>query len=258
MFGNFGFTNQNMPGGPRPSQKGKTVNNTRYYELLEVDKNVSAEDLKKAYRKKCLKEHPDKGGSAEKFADIGKAYETLSDPQKRAAYDKFGEEGMKPGGAQEFFTNMFEKKNKGPQKTKSVVHPIKCTLEELYNGKKSRIRINRDRICKACKGIGGEQANNVKCEMCLGSGKIMKSVMTSFGQYKDIKEPCECCNGEGEIRPELNKCKVCNGKKVVVEPKVIEVTIDKGSPDGYKYYFHGEADEFPGKEPGDVVFVVQQ
>ena len=69
----------------------------RYYDLLGVKKNATNDELKKAYRKKALKEHPDKGGDPEKFKDISKAYETLSDPQKRAAYDKYGEENIKKG-----------------------------------------------------------------------------------------------------------------------------------------------------------------
>mgnify|MGYP002632651086 CR=1 FL=1 len=68
--------------------------------------------------------------------------------------------------------------------------------------------------------------------------------------------PCDICDGQGEVQPELNKCEECKGKKVVKEQKVIECVIDKGSPDGAKYIFHGEADEFPKKEAGDVVFIV--
>ena len=253
MFGGF-----NMPGGPPPpnSRKGK-VNNKRYYELLEVQPNATDAELKKAYRKKALKEHPDKGGDPEKFKDITKAYETLSDPQKRAAYDKFGEEGMKPGGINpEFFGDMFGAK-KGPEKTKSVVHPIKCTLEELYMGKKVRVKLNRDRICKKCKGAGGEDRGSDKCEICNGSGKILKSTMIGVGQFMDKAVPCDVCDGKGEIKKDLESCGDCKGKKVVKEQKVVEVTIDKGSPDGAKYIFHGEADEFPNKDAGDVVFIVQ-
>ena len=73
------------------------MDNDRYYDLLGVKKNATNDELKKAYRKKALKEHPDKGGDPEKFKDISKAYETLSDPQKRAAYDKYGEENIKKG-----------------------------------------------------------------------------------------------------------------------------------------------------------------
>lgn len=94
MFGNFDF-NAGRGSAPRPS--GAKVDNDRYYELLGVKKNATNDELKKAYRKKALKEHPDKGGDPEKFKDISKAYETLSDPQKRAAYDKYGEENIKKG-----------------------------------------------------------------------------------------------------------------------------------------------------------------
>ena len=99
MFGGFNF--ENMGAGPGEG-RSKKVNNKRYYELLEVKSDATQDEIKKAYRKKALKEHPDKGGDPEKFQDISKAYETLSDDQKRAAYDKFGEEGMMPGAGNPF------------------------------------------------------------------------------------------------------------------------------------------------------------
>ena len=150
MFGDFNF--EGMRGGMSGAQGAKKddIDNKRYYELLGV--NVKADDkvIKKAYRKKCLKEHPDKGGDAEKFLDIQKAHNTLSDPQKRAAYDKYGEEAVKKDGGkrpEDMFASMFGKDAKmGPKKTKSVIHPISCTLEELYKGKSTKIKINRNRM----------------------------------------------------------------------------------------------------------------
>lgn len=76
--------------------------------------------------------------------------------------------------------------------------------------------------------------------------------------YSQSQGPCDDCRGKGEVIDEANKCKTCNGKKVVKEKKILEATIDKGSPNNCQYTFHGEADEFPGMEPGDVVIVVQE
>ena len=85
---------------------------------------------------------------------------------------------MKPGNhmpdAQDFFGQMF-KEDKGPKKTKSVIHPIKCTLENLYQGKTSRIKVNRDRLCSKCNGKGGEESASRKCEICVGKGKILRT-----------------------------------------------------------------------------------
>lgn len=91
----------------------------------------------------------------------------------------------------------------------------------------------------------------------MGSGAI--KVTKFFGNhYKEVPEECDRCDGSGEITPEMNKCKVCSGKKVIKQKKVLEVIIDKGSPDGEKYIFHGEADECPNKDAGDVVFIVAE
>ena len=147
MFGGYNFDGMRGPG------KGAAdIDNKRYYELLGVKQSATDAEIKKAFRKKSLKEHPDKGGDPERFKDLSLAYKTLMDPQKRAAYDKYGEEGLKKGAApnpQDFFGSMFGGAG-GPnlvKKTKSVIHPIKCTLEDLYLGKKVRVKVTRDRIC---------------------------------------------------------------------------------------------------------------
>ena len=184
----------------------------------------------------------------------------MSNPDKRAVYDKYGEEGLKPGLGHmpEDMFDMFSKKNKGPKKTKSVMHPVSCSLEELYNGKKSRVKITRDRFCEKCNGQGGEHGESVKCVVCLGSGMILKQEMMGFGQFAEKKTYCDVCDGLGEVYTNITRCRECQGKCVVQKPKVIEVTIDKGSYDGTKYIFHGESDEAPKKEAGDIVFVVAE
>jgi len=153
MFGDFNFEGMpGQPGGAKPQAK-KKIDNERYYELLGVKNTATETEIKKAYRKKALKEHPDKGGDPEKFKDISKAHDTLMDSNKRAVYDKYGEEDLNSKGGQprpeEFFNTFFGKDGKmGPKKTKSVIHPVKCTLEELYQGKKMKVKITRDRIIK--------------------------------------------------------------------------------------------------------------
>ena len=134
-----------------------------------------------------------------------------------------------------------------------MLHPVKATLEDLYNGKTTKVAVNRERLCSKCNGVGGKAGAVTQCPGCKGRG--MKTVMQMLGpgMYSQRTAPCEDCMGQGEVISEKDKCKTCEGKKVVKEKKILEVQIDKGAPNGEKYVFHGEADEYPGIEAGDVV-----
>lgn len=254
--------------GGRSRGPPKEIDNTKFYKLLEVDKNATYDEIKKAYRKKALKEHPDRGGDKEKFQEIQQAYEVLSDKEKRDVYDKYGEDGLKEGGGgggmDDLISSMFgmgggrRPQQAGPKKGKPVMHPVKLTLEEIYSGKVTKLAINRDRICGSCNGVGGKEGAVQKCEGCKGRGIVMRMTMIGPGMYTQSQGPCEDCRGQGEVIDEKNKCKTCNGKKVVKEKKVIEANIDKGTPNNFQYTFHGEADEYPGTEPGDVIIVAQE
>lgn len=145
---------------------------------------------------------------------------------------------------------------RGPKKGKPVQYPLKVTLEEIYNGKQAKIAVNRERICPHCNGIGGKEGAVQKCATCKGRGMVTKMQMLGPGMYSQSTVPCDDCRGKGEVIDEKNKCKHCNGKKVIKEKKLLEAEIDKGSPNGYQYTFHGEADEYPGTEPGDVIIIV--
>lgn len=146
----------------------------------------------------------------------------------------------------------------GPKKGKPVQYPLKVTLEEIYNGKQTKIKVNRERICNKCDGRGGKEGAVAKCGACKGRGMVTKMQMLGPGMYSQSSGPCDDCRGKGEVIDEKHKCKTCNGKKVCKEQKVLEAEIDKGSPNGQQYTFHGEADEFPGQEPGDVIIIVQE
>jgi DnaJ family protein A protein 2 len=155
----------------------KDVDTQRFYDLLGVSKTATSDEIKKAFRKKALKEHPDKGGDPELFKEITVAYEVLFDPEKRSVYDKYGEEGIRDnaGGGGMGGMDIFDLINgrmggggkSGPKKGKSVLHPVKATLEDLYNGKSTKIVVNRERICSTCDGKGGK-GPVAKCTACKG------------------------------------------------------------------------------------------
>ena len=163
-------------GGPK-----KDVDTQKLYDILKVSKKASQDEIRKAFRKLALKEHPDKGGDPEKFKDISTAYEVLSNPEKRDVYDKYGEEGVNQGGGGgaggmsdifEMFSGMGggRQKPSGPKKGKPVLHQVKATLEDLYNGKSSKLAVNRDRICSKCNGLGGKAGAVATCGACKGRG----------------------------------------------------------------------------------------
>ena len=147
----------------------KEVDNSKYYELLGVEKTATYDEIRKAFRKLALKNHPDRGGDKEKFQELNGAYEVLSDKEKRDIYDKYGEEGLKDGGAHagggmdDILGQMFGMGGRrggqpsGPKKGKPVMHPMKLTLEEIFNGKQTKIAVNRERICAKCDGKGGKE-----------------------------------------------------------------------------------------------------
>lgn len=259
-FGDF----EEMGGGGRGGRGGpkKEVDTNKYYETLGVPKSSTGDEIKKAFRRAALKAHPDKGGDPEKFKEMTVAYEVLTDPEKRKLYDAYGEDGVRDGGGSAAgFGDIFDMfgggrgggGRQGPKKGKSVLHPIKATLEDLYNGKTAKVAVNRDRICTACNGKGGKDGAVSPCSGCKGRGIKVAMQMLGPGMYTQRQVQCDDCNGQGEQINQKDKCKTCNAKKVVKEKKILEAQIDKGAPNGEKYVFHGEADEIPGLEAGDVV-----
>lgn len=109
---------------------------------------------------------------------------------------------------------------------------MKVTLEEIYMGKTTKIAVNRERICGACNGRGGKEGAVQKCGQCKGRGQVTKMQQLGPGMYTQSTGPCDVCRGTGEVIDEKNKCKVCNGKKVVKEKKILDAEIDKGAPNG--------------------------
>nr|GMC59011.1 DnaJ protein homolog [Ipomoea batatas] len=253
----------------------KKSDNTKYYEILGVSKNASQDDLKKAYRKSAIKNHPDKGGDPEKFKELAQAYEVLSDPEKREIYDQYGEdalkEGMGGGGGmhdpfdifQSFFGgNPFggggSSRGRRQRRGEDVVHPLKVSLEDLYNGTSKKLSLSRNVLCPKCKGKGSKSGASMKCSGCQGSGMKVSIRQLGPSMIQQMQHPCGECKGTGETINEKDRCGQCKGEKVVQEKKVLEVLVEKGMQNGQKITFPGEADEAPDTVTGDIVFVLQQ
>jgi len=253
-------------GGGRPAKAAADTDG--YYKTLGVSKSDSCADIKKAYRKLALKNHPDRGGNAQKFQEIGEAAEVLCDQEKRDLYDKYGKEGVENGGgggggdAEDIFSMFFGggrgAGKRGPTRGEDITHPIKASFEDLYNGKTVKLAINRNKLCLECDGRGGKEGCEKSCHDCQGRGVKVQLRQVGPGMVQQMQSACSTCNQTGKIMNEKDKCKSCNGKKTYKDRKILEVNIEKGMKHGQKIKFADEADELPGTIPGDVVFVVQE
>jgi DnaJ family protein A protein 2 len=223
-----------------------------------VPKSASQEEIRKAYRKLAREHHPDKGGDEKLFKEIQEAYDCLSDAEKKELYDQGGKEAVERGGAggghDDIFSAFFGgggggggRRSRGPQKGEAVVHKLQVSLENLYNGKTFKMAISRQRV-KYPEGMSPEQAAT-ECSTCGGRGAVLK--MQRMGpMIQQVQMACPDCRGQGKSYKE--------GVSVFQEKKTLEVRIEPGMKHGQKIVMGGEADEHPGIEPGDVVFVLVQ
>ncbi len=238
-----------------------------FYEILGVVKNASDDDIKKAYRKLAMKHHPDrnqgdKAKEAEaKFKEVKEAYEMLSDPQKRAAYDQHGHAGVDPnmrGGAEGFggfgesfgdiFGDIFGGGRGGAGRGRQVFrgndlsYAMEVTLEEAAHGKDAQIRIPSWEACDTCTGTGAKPGTSAKtCSTCQGQGQVQMRQ-----GFFSVQQTCPQCRGTGKIIPE--PCGTCHGQGKLKKQKTLEVKIPAGIDDGMRIRSTGNGE--PGTNGG--------
>lgn len=144
------------------------------------------------------------------------------------------------------------------QRGEDTVHPLKVTLEDLYNGKTAKLQLSKNVICNVCEGKGSKTGSAQTCKTCKGCGLKVSYRQIGPGMTQQIQSRCPDCHGEGEIINEKDRCTTCKGKKVCNQTKILEVHVDKGAKENQKIYFRGEGDQQPDVEAGDVIIILQQ
>lgn len=242
-----------------------------FYETLGVSRNASETELKKAYRQMAMKYHPDRNpgdkSAEEKFKDAKEAYEVLSDPQKRAAYDQFGHAGVNPsmgggggyGGRPEnfnfddifrAFTDHFGGDAGGraqPHQGDNLRYNLQLTLEESIHGVSKQIQVPTIVSCKECKGTGAKKGSSpVTCATCNGAGQVRMQ-----HGFFSIQQTCPDCHGQGQVIKD--PCPICHGHGRYEETKTLSVKIPPGVEEGDRIRLAGEGEAgIYGGPPGDL------
>lgn len=235
-----------------------------YYECLEVPKNASQSEIKKAYYECSRKYHPDKNPGnkeyEEKYKSCVEAYEILKDEEKRRLYDQFGKDGLNQRGMNfnpaDFFSGFpFMQKQQQPQNQFTI--QLKISLLELYQGVSKTITFDRQILCKTCQGKGTNNNVDPTCKQCQGQGKQVRIVRQGPMQFQTI-EVCQKCQGAGSVIKPEDQCSSCSGHKLSKERKQLKVDIPPGASWGQHITFFGESHELPNKATGDVIVVLIQ
>ena len=258
-----------------------------FYEILGVTKNATADEIKKAYRKKAIEHHPDKNpgnkAAEEKFKEAAEAYEVLSDQQKRQRYDQFGHAGVNGasgggyGGGGMSMDDIFSHfgdifgghfgfggfgggGSRGGTRVRrgsDLRVKVRLTLAEIAKGVEKKIKVKKFVACQHCNSTGVAQGSeSTTCSTCHGSGRVTRVQNTILGQMQTQSE-CPTCQGEGKII--RDKCSHCNGEGIVREDEVININIPAGVMEGMQLSMSGKGNAARrGGVNGDLLVLVEE
>lgn len=248
------------------------------YEVLDISKDSSQDDIKKAYRKLAKKYHPDLNPNDKEaeqmFKEVNAAYEVLSDQEKRSRYDRFGHAGVDPqagggeyGGFGDIFDDLFDvfggfggrtsstRRRTGPARGADIQQSVTLEFKEAVFGVKKEIQVRRYETCSTCDGSGAKPGTDKKtCSKCHGSGEVRYAQQTPFGQFVQVGV-CDQCDGKGETIEE--KCETCGGTGKEIKTRKIDVNIPAGVDNESVMTIRGEGHNGErGGPPGDLYIYI--
>ena len=254
------------------------MNNTEYYDRLGVSKDASQDEIKRAYRKMSKKYHPDinkEPGSEEKYKEVQEAYETLSDDQKRAAYDQYGPDGANGfggqggfggfdggagfGGFEDIFSSFFgggaTRNPNAPRQGDDLQYRVNLSFEEAIFGAEKEVHYNREATCKTCSGSGAKPGTSpVTCGRCHGQGVINVDTQTPLGMMRR-QVTCDICHGTGQEIKE--PCQTCHGTGHEKQSHKVSVKIPAGVETGQQIRLAGQGEAgFNGGPYGDLFVII--
>ena len=256
----------------------KIMNNTEYYDRLGVSKDASQDEIKRAYRKMSKKYHPDinkEPGAEEKYKEVQEAYETLSDDQKRAAYDQYGPDGANGfggqggfggfdggagfGGFEDIFSSFFgggaTRNPNAPRQGDDLQYRVNLSFEEAIFGAEKEVHYNREATCKTCSGSGAKPGTSpVTCGRCHGQGVINVDTQTPLGMMRR-QVTCDVCHGTGQEIKE--PCQTCHGTGHEKQSHKVSVKIPAGVETGQQIRLAGQGEAgFNGGPYGDLYVII--